>query len=424
MSFVSRVKRSRSLQALFTILTFVLIYVIYTSNIFGLTSAPYTPEEINTLLQNKESHIVSVKKKELNLQKLTKPYLDESHFHVKNWDLKGSAVVKNNDYIRLTTTQPHLASNMFSQNPIGAESFEMELTFRIENKKASLAADGMAVWFLDRIPQVGNVFGVENRFNGLGIMLDTYRNGKRGTFPFVNLMLGDGKKTYNKGSDGYETRLAGCVAKNILNPPTGETKMRIVYIKNGYLSIDFNFFGKHEEWTNCVTLTDVMLPETKFLGFSAETGQLYENVDIFENRIFGLYKPNGGFVESIEELQELIHDQDEYESEVSEVANAIKKEKLNHNRKLNRKLSSQKRKSLQRLKNAEKRIKERDRQYRLEKYGDPDATFVRRWFNRIVTGIKYVMYFTIFATLSWFVWIIIRMQRQNGRRKKHAGLLD
>ncbi|KAG7661449.1 uncharacterized protein J8A68_005027 [[Candida] subhashii] len=425
MSFVFRVKRSRPLQFLFALLTIGLIYVIYTSNFFDFSSSStYSPEEINSLLQNKESHIVTVKKKELTNQRLSRPYLDDSHFHVKNWDLKGSTVVKNNEYIRLTSLQPHLASNMFSQKPIEAESFEMELTFHIENRKTSLIGDGMAVWFLDKPSDIGDVFGVQNGFKGLGIMLDTYKNGKRGSFPFVNLMLGDGKKQYNKGTDGYETRLAGCVAKNILNPPAGETKMRIVYIKNGYLSIDFNYFGRHEEWMNCVTLTDVKLPKVKYLGLSAETGQLYENVDILENRIFGLYKPNGDeYVESIEELTQLIHDQNEYDSEVSEAANAIKQEKQNHNRKLNKKLNSQKRKSLKRLKNAEKRIKERDRQYRLEKYGDPDATFVRRWFNRFIKTIKYTTYFTIFITLSWFAWIIIRIQKQK-KKAKTIGLLD
>ena len=50
---------------------------------------------------------------------------------------------------------------------------------------------------------------------------------------------------------------------------------------------------------NCVTLTDVKLPETKYLGLSAETGQLVENVDIIENRIYALYKPDDTFVRAL-----------------------------------------------------------------------------------------------------------------------------
>lgn len=96
--------------------------------------------------------------------------------------------------------------------------------------------------------------------------------------------------------------------------------MRLVYIKNGYLSIDFNYNGKHEDWENCVTLTDVQMPMIKFLGLSAETGQLYENVDILENKIYALYKPNGGFVESIDELNDLVKEQNEYDQEENNLA--------------------------------------------------------------------------------------------------------
>ena len=156
-------------------------------------------------------------------------------------------------------------------------------------------------------------------------MLDTFKNGKRGQFPYVNLMLGDGNAMYNKATDGYETRLAGCIAKQLLNQKLRKQNEIGLY-KSGYLSIDFNYYGHHEQWQNCVTLTDVKLPETKYLGLSAETGQLVENVDIIENRIYALYKPDDTFVESIDELQELIREQNEYDSEVSSVTLIVKEE--------------------------------------------------------------------------------------------------
>ncbi|EGW33000.1 uncharacterized protein SPAPADRAFT_60325 [Spathaspora passalidarum NRRL Y-27907] len=427
MSVFGSIRRSRPLQALLSLLALVLVYLMFFSPWSG--SDTYTPEEINNLLQNKESHIVSLKKVELTAQELKQPYLDSSHFKTKNWNLKGSTMVKNNEYIRLTSTNPHLASNMFAQKPITAESFEMELTFHIHNKQATrgLVGDGLAVWFLDKPSEIGNVFGIENQFNGLGVMMDTYKNGKRGQFPYVNLMLGDGHTKYNKQTDGYETRLAGCVAKNLLNPAAGETKMRLVYIKNGYLSIDFNYFGRHEEWMNCVTLTDVHLPKVKYLGLSANTGQLFENVDIIENRMYALFKPDGSYVQSIDELEDLIRAQQRYEDDIDKVADVIHEEQEARTAKGKRTdkkdLNKKKRRSLQRLKNSERRIKERERQMRLEKYGDPDATFVRRWTKRILSAIKFIIYGLISIVLIWFAWIIIRMQRQK-RRTKTTGLLD
>ncbi|CAK9438337.1 uncharacterized protein LODBEIA_P25610 [Lodderomyces beijingensis] len=424
---------SKPLQYILALVVFGSFWLIYQAkNSFGVEPADYTPEELNSLLQSKKNDIVSLKKVELVEQGLTKPFLDESQFHVRNWDLHGNTFVKNLDYIRLTSNAQHLASNMFSKRPIEAQSFEMELTFHIHNEdaKQNLVGDGLAVWFLDQPSDIGDVFGVQNKFNGLAIMMDTYKNGKRGQFPFVNLMLGDGEAMYNKGSDGYETRLAGCVAKDILNPPSKETKMRLIYIKNGYLSIDFNYHGKHEDWQNCVTLTDVQLPHVKYLGLSAETGQLFENVDILENRIFALYKPSGEFVESIDELNDLIKEQNEYEGEAAnlaqveeKVAEAKTQQGGGRHRVFKKKLNSQRRRTLTRLKNAEKRIKERERQARLDKYGDADATFIKRTFNMLIKGFNYMLFIVIVAILGWFAWIVIRIQKQK-RKSKTAGLLD
>lgn len=434
MSVKRTVQQSKPLQSLLALAGCIILFICYYWNIFSFLSASsstYTPEEINTLLQNKESHIVALRKTELTAQGSAKPYLDETHFHVKNWDLHGNPLVENNEYIRLTSLVPHSVANMFSKMPIQAESFEMELTFHIHNNEAKhgLVGDGLAVWFLDRPSEIGDVFGVRNEFNGLGIMMDTYKNGKRGQFPYVNLMLGDGRTHYNKATDGYETRLAGCLAKGLLNPSSKETKMRLVYIKNGYLSIDFNYNGKHENWENCVTLTDVQMPMIKFLGLSAETGQLYENVDILENKIYALYKPNGGFVESIDELNDLVKEQNEYDQEESNLAginvqiSQQEKKSGGRNRAFKKKLSSQRRKTLKRLKNAEKRIKERERKERLEKYGDPDATLIKRMIGNILWFVKILIYVVITAILLWFVWIVIRVQKQR-RKKKTAGLLD
>ena len=55
----------------------------------------------------------------------------------------------------------------------------MELTFHIHNPdvKHGLVGDGLAIWFLDKPSDIGDVFGIQNKFNGLGIMLDTFKTG-------------------------------------------------------------------------------------------------------------------------------------------------------------------------------------------------------------------------------------------------------
>lgn len=395
--------RPKPFQLLSVLALFVLSYWYF----FTGSEVSFTPEEINDLLQNKQQDIVSLKKVELTSLNLRKPYLDASAFKLSDWDSAGKTLVNKDHYIRLISDGQHQAGSIFSKAPLQAESFEMELTFHLHSKETQFHGDGFAVWFVDEKLPIGDVFGCSNYFNGLGIFIDTYKNGKRGHFPIVNLMLGDGKARYNKDTDGYETRLASCNANaQVINPRGGETKMRLVYIKNGYLSIDYNYSGLPEDWKNCVTLTDVHLPPVKYLGLSAESGQLTHAVDVLENKIFALHKPDGSYVESIEELQDLIK---------------IPQETEEPSRKS--KGSDKKRKSLIRLKKAEERIKQKERLMRLQQYGSEDATFVRRTVGKLWGVAKLFVALIIVVLAIWFVFIVVRVQRQKGRTRT-TGLLD
>ena len=55
------------------------------------------------------------------------------------------------------------------------------------------------------------MFGSADRFEGLGIFFDTYKNNRPGTsFPYVMAMMGDGQTTYDQDHDGKANELAGC----------------------------------------------------------------------------------------------------------------------------------------------------------------------------------------------------------------------
>lgn len=370
---------------------------------FSLGSDLYSPEEINDMFQGKDAS-VEIRKVELQQQAIRVPYLDKGTLHAENWVLSGDIVVKNDQYIRLTSNKEHQVGNMFSKWPIQAESFEMELTFHVHGGHSNgMLADGFAVWFLDKPSPIGDVFGAQNNFKGLGIFVDTYRNGPTGHFPYVNAQFGDGKSSYNRYTDGLDTKLAGCTVKSIVNPGSGVSRMRIIHTKNGYLSVDFNYDPDHsDEWHNCFTLSDITLPVVKYLGITAETGQLTEYVDIIENKLYALFQPNSDrFLESVHQLEDLIEQQ-------LEQSEPKKRES---------------RKSLIRLKKAEERLKQRERALREEKYGDPDATFVRRWWRRTLTAAKFVVYVILAALIVWVAAIVYRVQKQK-KRSRTTGLLD
>lgn len=381
------------------------------------SSDSYTPEELNSMLQNKNEKSVSIQKVSLKEHRLSSPYVDKLTLQSDYWEFKGNAIIQNDRYIKLTSDNPHLASSVFSKKPILSKSFEMELTFSITSDH-KFVADGMAIWLVDQISEIGDVFGATNYFNGLGIFIDTYRNGNKGRFPFVNLMLGDGRTFYNKENDGVDTRLAGCREPKLLNPQSGISKARIIYIDDGYFSLDFKADGEASDWKNCVTLTNVKLPSTKFLGFSAETGDLTENVNFIECVTYGLYRPDGPPILAFSELGELMRDQDENDQVLK---SDITKTKSTRRRK---KISNSKRKSLRRLKNSEKRIKEKEKEYRRDKYGDEETHFIHYAFYQIIRAIKVATVIVVSLLLLWAILIIYRIQREKKGPKKSLGLLD
>ncbi len=71
------------------------------------------------------------------------------------------------------------------------------------------------MWLTKQRATPGPVFGSTDKFEGLGIFFDTYKNNRPGTiFPYVMAMLGDGDTEYDAMNDGKANELAGCSVSN------------------------------------------------------------------------------------------------------------------------------------------------------------------------------------------------------------------
>lgn len=87
---------------------------------------------------------------------------------------------------------------------------QIEVTFQIHGE-GNLHGDGMAIWVTKERATPGPVFGSMDKFEGLGLFIDTYKNQRPGvTFPYVMAMLGNNSVTYDKDHDGKDNELAGC----------------------------------------------------------------------------------------------------------------------------------------------------------------------------------------------------------------------
>jgi len=55
------------------------------------------------------------------------------------------------------------------------------------------------------------IFDITDKFEGLGLFFDTYKNNRPGTvFPYIMAMNGDGNTPYDKDNDGKANEVAGC----------------------------------------------------------------------------------------------------------------------------------------------------------------------------------------------------------------------
>ncbi|KAF2763387.1 hypothetical protein EJ05DRAFT_433118, partial [Pseudovirgaria hyperparasitica] len=219
------------------------------------------------------------------------PYLDQD-LQSRWWDFGGDTVIRTDKYIRLTSERSSRAGWLFSRVPLTATNWEITVEFKIHGG-GNLYGDGMAMWLTRQRAQGGKVFGSADKFEGIGILFDTYKNNRPGTvFPYVMAMRGDGNTEYDKDNDGKSNELAGCSARGLRNNQNMATKARLTYFADQSLRLDLQY-KKEDEWTQCFDIKDVKVPPVAYLGFSAETGELADNHDIVNIWTKNLYQPPG-----------------------------------------------------------------------------------------------------------------------------------
>ncbi|KJZ74095.1 hypothetical protein HIM_06544 [Hirsutella minnesotensis 3608] len=227
----------------------------------------------------------------LRTHSLQEPYLD-SPMQSRWFDFGGDTIIRTDSYVRLTSDRPSQSGWLFSRVPLTATNWEVEVEFKISGNN-HLYGDGFAMWITKQRGQQGQVFGFVDKFEGLGIFIDTYKNNRPGVvFPYVMAMFGDGHTSYDKNTDGKDTELAGCSARGIRHASV-PTKLRLTYIQDKQLKLELQY-RTEDEWELCFeTASPPAIPNIAYLGFSAETGELSDNHDIISISAKNLYTTPG-----------------------------------------------------------------------------------------------------------------------------------
>lgn len=393
--------KQRRIQLIFVSLGLLFFYWLTKGETFD-PETDFTNEEVNSILSGVDQ-ASDIEREVILNQRLHSPYLNKD-LESDNWDIFGDALVKNTEYIRLTSETKDQQGLISNKNSFNSDGFEIEFSFNIHGtaKANQLKGDGFAMFLTsDRQTTIGPVFGSLDFFDGLGIVFDTYRNDKKGPiFPYIMAMNSKHAK-YDKEHDGKANELAGCSVKQLYNPQQGFSKVRLIHTtEDGYLSLDYNVNGN---WQNCFSIKDVFIPKERYLSFSAATGELVENVDLFDLDIFELKQ----FNKVITSWRDFTEHIDEEEEDEQEKKTPFKKRSRKQRSRLRAKLRNRK------LRNQAFKLKKRE--------GNESVSFFRTLWNILKTFIILLAFLIVF----YVGFTVYRVKKKAWKsQRKTTGLLD
>ncbi|XP_033343087.1 vesicular integral-membrane protein VIP36 [Megalopta genalis] len=220
---------------------------------------------------------------------LIRPY-QGSGMTIPYWDFSGSTMVTNN-YIRLTPDLQSKQGAIWNSVPCHVRNWEFQIHFKVHGKGRDLFGDGFVIWYAKDRMQSGPVFGNQDYFQGLAIILDTYSNHNgphNHQHPYISAMVNNGSLHYDHDRDGTHTQLAGCEAK--FRNLEHDTHIAIRYERDT-LTVSTDFVNK-AAWKECFSVKEIKLPTGYYFGISATTGDLSDNHDLLSIRLFELDLPD------------------------------------------------------------------------------------------------------------------------------------
>ncbi|VUG19949.1 DEBR0S6_04060g1_1 [Brettanomyces bruxellensis] len=387
-----------------------------TSNQFDPNQSSITDEKISRI--------------HLNYLDLKKPFVDLSTLKFNNYVNGGNMQIeRDSDHVCLVPDRSSALGYLFSKSFISesdSSALEVELDFRIHGheKRSNLIGDGMALWFTDSQLHQGDVFGVQSDYKGLGIFIDTYKNGdrkeyksmnKRG-FPYISIQPNYGNAgQYNKDNDGYQTELDGCSIHRVYDAGNqGKiSKIRVIFLrKKAYFRLDVDINGDGS-WQNCIQKMNFPVdafPLKPYIGLSAETGQLTHAVDIYRLQTSTFRASNGEEIKNVHSLLNSIG--------VSKNQQSKSTQRVSEKRNKNGLRSMKRRRTFSRLQRQEKELKRKDE----EKYGSKYGFL--GWFGSLVwKTLKVIMCSILIIFIGYFGFLAFRVFRDKRRDRAPRGLL-
>lgn len=201
-----------------------------------------------------------------------------------HWEAKGAALLTSSptggrDVVRLTPAVQGRSGILVNTIRTNSNDFSGYIDFEVRTSKSSHeAADGFGFWFLRDSPALGPAMGINEKFVGLGVVVDTFANTRSSRVPYVYGLVNDGTRAWDFASDGAKQQLTpGCRAE--LDRPM---RMYVTYdAAAGTLKVAMSQATAHAHWYHCFEASNVHLPFSGGLfAISAETGHFFAAHDV------------------------------------------------------------------------------------------------------------------------------------------------
>jgi lectin, mannose-binding 2 len=116
-----------------------------------------------------------------------------------HWRASGTTAV-NNNFIRLTPDRQSKKGALWSKKSVSVPNFSSILKFRISGQGKNFFGDGIGWWITQQsYYQEGNLHGFQEKFVGIGIIFDTFKNTENlAVHRDVTVLINDGTKTYDQ----------------------------------------------------------------------------------------------------------------------------------------------------------------------------------------------------------------------------------
>jgi len=216
---------------------------------------------------------------------LSRPYSSVFATSTSNWHLTGNTLVTDR-YIRLTSDTQSKSGGLWNTIPVIHPDWEMHVQFKVHGDSKNFYGDGFVIWYVKDPKLNGPIFGYQDYFNGLAIIMDTYANKVPAphSFPYISAVINNGSLHYDHDNDGVNVTIAGCEA--IFRGRNTDTSVAIRY-ENNRLTVSTDIDGTNS-WRECFSIDNILLPTHYYFGFSAATGELSDNHDIISVRTYQL----------------------------------------------------------------------------------------------------------------------------------------